>query len=207
MGRISKPVIGLSGGIGSGKSAVGRILQEFGAGLIDSDRLGHQALLEPDVVRMLHDWWGPDVIDREGRVDRAAVGKIVFADSVQKKRLEELLHPRIARGRQELKEEFNTDARVRIIVIDAPLLHEAGVDAECDCIIFVDADRSVRERRVQEQRRWTADELDRRENLQISLDMKRRRADHIVSNNSSLSALRGQVEHLVKRILALDRRT
>ena len=207
MGRISKPVIGLSGGIGSGKSAVGRILQEFGAGLIDSDRLGHQALLEPDVVRMLHDWWGPDVIDREGRVDRAAVGKIVFADSVQKKRLEELLHPRIARGRQELKEEFNTDARVRIIVIDAPLLHEAGVDAECDCIIFVDADRSVRERRVQEQRRWTAEELDRRENLQISLDMKRRRADHIVSNNSSLSALRGQVEHLVKRILALDRRT
>jgi len=207
LGRISKPVIGLSGGIGSGKSAVGRILQEFGAGLIDSDRLGHQALLEPDVVRMLHDWWGPDVIDREGRVDRAAVGKIVFADSVQKKRLEELLHPRIARGRQELKEEFNTDARVRIIVIDAPLLHEAGVDAECDCIIFVDADRSVRERRVQEQRRWTADELDRRENLQISLDMKRRRADHIVSNNSSLSALRGQVEHLVKRILALDRRT
>jgi len=207
LGRISKPVIGLSGGIGSGKSAVGRILQEFGAGLIDSDRLGHQALLEPDVVRMLHDWWGPDVIDREGRVDRAAVGKIVFADSVQKKRLEELLHPRIARGRQELKEEFNTDARVRIIVIDAPLLHEAGVDAECDCIIFVDADRSVRERRVQEQRRWTADELNRRENLQISLDMKRRRADHIVSNNSSLSALRGQVEHLVKRILALDRRT
>ena len=126
---------------------------------------------------------------------------------MQKKRLEELLHPRIARGRQELKEEFNTDARVRIIVIDAPLLHEAGVDAECDCIIFVDADRSVRERRVQEQRRWTAEELDRRENLQISLDIKRRRADHIVSNNSSLSALRGQVEHLVKRILALDRRT
>ena len=207
MGRISKPVIGLSGGIGSGKSAVGRILQEFGAGLIDSDRLGHQAIQEPDVVCTVRDWWGPDVIDADGRVNRAAVGRIVFADSVQKKRLEELLHPRIAQRRKELKQEFNKDPRVRIIVIDAPLLHEAGVDAECDRVIFVDADRSLRERRVQEQRRWTAQELHRREKLQISLDIKRRRADHIVSNNSSLSTLRGQVEHLVQRILALDGRT
>ncbi|UCG32178.1 MAG: dephospho-CoA kinase [Phycisphaerales bacterium] len=201
---MRKPVIGLAGGIGSGKTAVGRILQEFGAGLIESDRLGHDELDAPEVVQTLKKWWGDQIVALDGGVDRGRVAAIAFADSKERKRLEALLHPRIAARRADLVRRFEADDSVRIIVIDAPLLYEAGVDAECDLVVFVEADPAVRAGRVRAQRNWTEQEWKRREKMQKPLDMKRRKADHILTNNSSLGALRGQVAHLVTRILRLD---
>lgn len=200
---MSKPVIGLAGGIGAGKSAVARILREFGAGLIDSDRFGHAEINDPDVVRTLTRWWGDNVLAPDGRIDRPAVGKIVFNDSTQRVRLESLLHPRIARRSRELADRFQADPKTRFIVIDAPLLYEVGIDAECDCVVFVHADRPIRTRRLRKDRGWSDRELKRREEMQIPLDIKRKRADHVVTNNSTVNALQGQVAHLVTRILAL----
>ena len=201
---MGKPVIGLAGGIGSGKTAVGRILQEFGAGLIESDCLGHEELGAPEVVQTLKRWWGDQIVAPDGGVDRGRVAAIAFADSKQRERLEALLHPRIAARRAELVRRFEADDSVRMIVIDAPLLYEAGVDAECDLVLFVEADPAVRAGRVRAQRNWTEQEWKCRENMQKPLDMKKRKADHIVTNNSSLNALRGQVAHLVTQILRLD---
>lgn len=201
---MGKPVIGLAGGIGSGKTAVGRILQEFGAGLIESDRLGHEELGAPEVVHALKSWWGDEVVGPDGGVDRGRVAAIAFADSKERERLEALLHPRIGARRAELARGFESDDSVCMIVIDAPLLYEAGVDAECDLVIFVEADPAVRAGRVRAQRNWTEQEWTRREKMQEPLDMKRRKADHIVTNNSSLRALRGQVAHLVTQILRMD---
>ena len=200
---MSKPVIGLAGGIGAGKSAVARILREFGAGLIDSDRFGHAEINDPDVVRTLTQWWGATVLAHDGRIDRDAVGKIVFDDATQRGRLESLLHPRIARRSRELTDRFQADPKVRFIVIDAPLLFEVGIDADCDCVLFVHADRAIRTRRLRQDRGWSDRALKKREEMQIPLDIKRRRADHLVVNNSTLNALHGQVAHLVNRILAL----
>ena len=204
---MSKPVIGLAGGIGSGKSAVGRLLVEFGAGLIESDRLGHEQLTTPEVVRTLSSWWGQEILDAEGLVDRSRVGRIVFADRAQRDRLEKLLHPRIGLRRGELKRQYQADPNITMIVIDAPLLYEAGIDTECDRVIFIEADKRIRVQRVLSVRCWSAQELDRREKMQSALDAKKRRADHIVTNNSSLDALRGQVTHLVTRILGIDPRS
>ena len=201
---MGKPVIGLAGGIGSGKTSVGRILVEFGAGLIESDRLGHEELDAPEVARTLRQWWGDAVVGADGRVDRQRVGAIAFADQAERERLEKLLHPRIAARQKELRRGYEADDSVRMIVIDAPLLYEAGIEAECDLVIFVEAERAVRARRLRAQRGWSAEELNRRENMQKPLDTKRRRADHIVTNDSSLGALRGQVAHLVTQILGLD---
>ena len=201
---MGKPIIGLAGGIGSGKTAVGRILQEFGAGLIESDRLGHDELDAPEVVETLKTWWGDEIVRPDGGVDRGRVAAIAFADSRERERLEALLHPRIGARRAELVRRFEADDSVRMIVIDAPLLYEAGVDAECDLVVFVEADPAVRASRVRAQRNWTEQEWKRREKMQKPLDMKRRKADHIVTNNSSLRALRGQVAHLVSQILKLD---
>ena len=201
---MGKPVIGLAGGIGSGKTAVGRILQEFGGGLIESDRLGHDELDAPEVVETLKTWWGDEIVRPDGGVDRGRVAAIAFADSKERERLEALLHPRIGARRAELVRRFEADDSVRMIVIDAPLLYEAGVDAECDLVVFVEADRAVRASRVRAQRNWTEQEWKRREKMQKPLDTKRRKADHIVTNNSSLRALRGQVAHLVSQILRLD---
>jgi dephospho-CoA kinase len=201
---MGKPVIGLTGGIGSGKTSVGRILEELGGALIESDRLGHEALAKPAVIRTLKQWWGDEVLDADGATDRVRLAAKVFADRKQRKRLEELLHPLIAAQRAELMRRFQVDPAVRLIVIDAPLLYEAGIDGECDTVIFVEADPDLRAERVRAQRGWSAQELTRRENLQMPLDMKRRKADHIVTNNSSLAALRGQVMHLITRVLGIE---
>src|SRR3990170_2873333 len=120
----SKPVIGLTGGIGAGKSEAARILGELGAGVIDADRLAHEELAAPEVRQSLVAWWGPGVLNGSGQLDRRLIGRIVFADPAQRRRLEELLHPRVRRRSLELVEQMDRDPGWRAMVIDAPLLVE-----------------------------------------------------------------------------------
>lgn len=200
--KSKRPVVGLSGGIGSGKSAVARILAELGAAVINSDDLNRQELEEQEVRDTLASWWGPDVLGPDGRIDRAAVARIVFADETQRHRLEGLMHPRIERRRAALTAQYELDPRIRLIVIDAPLLYEAGLDRQCDAVIFVDAPRELRLARVRETRGWTDAELNRREKFQQPLEMKRARANYTCTNNSNLDDLRRQVESIFSRIVA-----
>ncbi|MDM8004769.1 MAG: dephospho-CoA kinase [Phycisphaerae bacterium] len=199
--KPGKPIIGLTGGIGSGKSAVAGLLRNLGAGVIDADRLNHEELDSPEVLRQLREWWGMGVAGPDGHADRAAIRRIVGADASQRKRLEDLVHPRIDRRRRELADRYQADPSVRAIVLDAPLLHEVGLAEECDYLIFVDADQVVRSDRVRK-RGWTPEDLERFEKSQLSLDTKRDRADYRVVNNSDIADLRRQVEDVFSRILA-----
>lgn len=196
-----KPVIGIVGGIGSGKSLVAKVLRELGAAVIDSDRLAHAELNHPEVQAELRKWWGDAVFDHSGLVDRRAVGRVVFRDPAELQRLERLLYPRIEAVRQRMMASLESDAAVRAFVLDAPKLYEAGLDRSCDAVVFVDADREVRLARLCESRGWSSDELQRRENLQDPLDSKRARADYVVSNNSSPDDLRRQVIRVFDLIL------
>jgi len=196
-----KPIIGLVGGIGAGKSSVARILQSLGAAVIDSDLLAHEELADPGVIATLRGWWG-DMVCPAQEVDRKALAAIVFDDPRELDRLEKLLYPGIHRRRERLVEKFNGDPAVRAIVLDAPKLYEAGLGDYCDAVVFVEADRSVRVRRVADSRGWSEVELRRRENLQNSLDTKRANADHVVINHSSLDRLRTDVERIFSSVLA-----
>jgi len=196
------PVVGLSGGIGSGKSAVAQMLADLGAAVINSDDLNQQELEEQEVKDTLVSWWGPGVLGPDGRISRSAVAEIVFADDAQRRRLEGLMHPRIERRRAALTAQYELDPRIPVIVIDAPLLYEAGLDRQCDAVIFVDAPRDVRLARVRERRGWTDAELERREKFQQPLEMKRALANYTCTNNSDLNALRRQVESIFSRIVA-----
>lgn len=198
----SKPLVGLAGGIGSGKSCVAKILSELGAGIIDSDKLSHQEINEPDVRELLVRWWGPQVVGPDGTVDRKQIGAIVFADPSQRNKLEALIHPRIAVRRQCLMDAFESQPRVRMIVLDSPLLYETDLDLSCDAVIFVDAPLKDRIARAAKNRRWPAGELERREKLHQPLDMKRARADYICDNSSSLSDLRMQIERIFNQIVS-----
>ncbi len=175
-------VIGLAGGIGAGKSAVARVMAELGCVVSDSDALARAALERDDVRAQLVSWWGEGVISTDGKVDRGAVSRIVFGDDEQRLRLEALVHPlvRVSRGEAIARAR---DAGARAFVIDAPLLFEAGLDAECDVVVFVDAPREVRLARVREHRGWDEAELDRREAAQLAVEEKRRRADVVVLND------------------------
>ncbi|MEX0653428.1 MAG: dephospho-CoA kinase [Phycisphaeraceae bacterium] len=196
-----KPVIGLLGAPGSGKSFVARLFEREGAAVIDADRLARETLDEPAVREQVRQWWGPGVLDADGRIDRKALGAIVFDNPEALHQLESLVHPRVHERRQALREQHGADPAVRAIVEDSPLLLEQGVDAECDVLVFVDASRAVREQRVRETRGWSSAELDRREKNQASLDMKRNRADYVLDNGVGEPLVREQARHALSQIL------
>lgn len=198
----AKPIIGLAGGIGAGKTCVARILEVLGAAVIDSDRLAHEELNDPGVIATLKQWWGDSILLASGDIDRGAVGGIVFGNAVELARLERLLYPRIERRRQELMAFYEGDERVKAIVVDAPKLYEAGVDKVCDIVVYVDADQPARFSRVAASRGWTKEELARREKLQNPLDAKKANADYVVTNSSSIEELRIQVERVFSSVLA-----
>lgn len=185
------PVIGLVGGIGSGKSEVGGILRTVGCLVCDSDALVRNLYRTPELKSQLQAWWGPGIVDEGGQIDRLAVGAIVFKDPIERARLEAFIHPRVETERAKLFEAAPPGTRA--LVIDAPLLLEAGLADACTRIWFIDAPEQLRRTRVMTSRGWTADELARREAAQWSLDRKRAAAHDVLRNDGDPASLREQV--------------
>lgn len=199
---MRKPVIGIVGGVGAGKSAVAGILQSLGCAVIDSDQMVHEQYRNPAVVTALREWWGDSVIKPDGSPDRAAIARIVFSSPAELQRLEGFLYPRLEELRRRQMVTLEADPAVKAIVLDAPKLLEVGLDRQCDVIIFVHAEEDVRASRVAKSRGWSRDELVRREKMQIPLDKKRARADYTVENSSSEDALRPHVERIFRAVIA-----
>lgn len=193
------PVIGLVGGVGAGKSAVARAFEKHGCVVSDSDKAVREVLARPEVVDTLVGWWGEGILDSEKHVDRKKVADVVFKDPYERRRLEALVHPLVRESREELVRRAQA-AGAKGVVVDAPLLFEAGVDAECDAVVFIEATRAVRLGRVREARGWDAGEIDRREKAQMSLEEKRRRSDHVLINNGTLDELESRTAKLLATI-------
>lgn len=200
--RLSKPIIGLAGAIGAGKSTVARVFESLGAAVIDSDRLNHEQLRSPEIIETLRSWWGDRVIAPSGQVDRRTVADIVFASPKELKRLQDLTYPRIEKRRNELFGLCDADERVKAIVLDSPKLFDTGLDRLCDAVVFIEADPEKRLQRAAAARGWTREEVTRRENLQNRLDSKRAKADYTVANNSSIDDLRPSIESILASVLA-----
>jgi dephospho-CoA kinase len=194
------PVVGLAGGIGSGKSAVARVWERLGAVVIDSDRESRAALELPEVKRQLVAWWGDRVLNPDGTVSRGAVADVVFKDAAERAKLEGLIHPLVKRKRAEMVERARA-AGAPMAVVDAPLLFEAGVDAECDAVVFVDTPRELRVARVAG-RGWTEGELSRRESAQMGLEEKRRRSALVIRNSGSEQELEAEAGRVFREVLA-----
>jgi dephospho-CoA kinase len=193
------PIIGLLGGIASGKSLVADCLEELGAGVLDADRMGHEVLRLPEVRKAVGMRWGDAVFDAAGEVDRKALAKIVFdpsptgRDSLQY--LEQLTHPKIGQLLRQEAEALAASGRHKALVLDAPVMLEAGWHTLCDQILFVDAPREVRLGRARA-RGWSEADFTAREAAQESLDVKRQHADAIIDNSGSTESTRAQVTRL-----------
>lgn len=192
------PVIGLVGGIGAGKSTVAQIFAHLGCLVIDADRDAREALHREDVVKELVSWWGDGILGSDGRPDRAKIAEIVFKDPSQRTRLEGLVHPIVKNDR------LLTIARARqegrpAVIIDAPLLFEAGSDKDCDAVVFVDAPPEQRLARVRA-RGWSSEELARREAAQLQLAEKRARSAVIIENSGTLESLQNLVSAALTKI-------
>lgn len=191
-------VIGLVGGIASGKSRVAQELARRGAVVLDADRAGHAVLQLPAVEQAARERWGDAIFDTAGHIDRKQLAAIVFARTPEGRdelaALERLTHPLIA---ERLDEQLQEAARqgATVAVLDAPVLLKAGWDRFCDRIVFVDSPREQRLARARE-RGWSEEQFTEREAAQESLDFKAARADVTIDNSGDLAQLSAQVAQL-----------
>jgi dephospho-CoA kinase len=190
-------VVGIVGGIGSGKSALAKWAKEqLGAAVLDADAAGHRALELPEVKERIREQFGPDVFDGEGRVVRRQLAALVFGDGepqqAARRQLEQIVHPVI---RRDLEQQLETAARSHeLVVMDAAVALESGWSNVCDVIVFVDVPDDVRRERVRRTRGWSTEQLVERESSQMSLDEKRRAAEVIIDNSGSLEDAGRQFE-------------
>jgi dephospho-CoA kinase len=197
-----KPIIGIAGGIGSGKSFIAGLFAAQGCAVIDSDAQVRTAYTDPEVLWTLREWWGEAVFHADGSVNRTAIAQRVFADPLERRRLEGLLHPLVGRLRQRQMEELANTPGIVAFIWDTPLLFEAGLSGQCDAILFVETPLEMRQERVSRTRRWSSEELLRRENLQWPLDRKRQISDYVIQNTADAVDARKQVRDVLSRILA-----
>ncbi len=192
-------VLGLAGGIGAGKSAVAAEFARQGCVVVDSDYEAKAALDRPEVRDALRSWWGDGVLNAAGQIDRKAVANIVFTRPEERARLEALVHPLIRQRRSELVARA-AESGAAAVIVDAPLLFEAGVDAECDAVIFVDAPREIRLERVMRTRGWDDAELARRESAQWTVERKREASRFVVANHGPREALVEPVREILTQV-------
>jgi dephospho-CoA kinase len=159
-------VVGLVGRIGSGKSTVARLLAAHGATVVDADRLAHEVLDEPEVVQDVVARFGPEVLDDAGRVRRAALAARVFGPADEQaadlRALEGIVHPRVRRRIGVILTEARGAAAPRVVVLDVPLLVQAGWDKICDRLLYVECAEDVRRARL-DARGWPASQREARE--------------------------------------------
>jgi len=198
-GRKIPAVVGLAGGIASGKSLVARHFASLGCTVIDADQLVHELLKRPNVMQQIRDIWGGEVF-ADGCVDRHRLGEKVFAQPQDLERLNEIIHPLVlAEARNRLRE-LSKRSNLPAIIVDAPLLFESGLDRLCDVVVFVDAPLEERCQRACAQRGWTPRQLERREEFQNSLKVKREKADYVLTNLLTPDDALRQVREVFSRL-------
>lgn len=188
----STPVIAIVGGIGSGKSTVAAEFARLGCTVLDADRMAHELLADPIVQQELVSCFGPGIRDEWGRIDRRKLAQGAFASEANVRKVNGILHPRVMEQCLQLIEQCRRDPACRGIVLDAPLLLEAGWEGRYDCLVFVDCPPQVRAVRAA-RKGMSPEDIKNRENFQISLDKKRAMSHYIVQNSSDVFAVTEQV--------------
>lgn len=204
MGSRLPVTILVQGGIASGKSTIGKLLAARGARFLDCDKIAHEVLAEPAVEARLREVFGAEVFAADGRVDRKALGRVVFDDPAALKTLEALVHPGVRdRVQAALRSMAVADGVARqVAVIDAAVASKmrltAGMDVggrDYDVIVFVEVSPETRRRRAAE-RGWAPGELERREARQESLTVLKDRADVVLHNDGDLREAESHVERV-----------
>lgn len=180
---IKPKIIGITGGISSGKSTVARMLASMGAEFIDADEICHRLILVKKVKDKIVERFGNTILDNYGKIDRARLAEIVFQDETCLNDLCSILHPIVIEQIRSKVDEIEKRGRRKAIVIDAALLEESDLSLMCDFIIFVNTGKDHRMSRSKICRHWQDGELEKRERFQMALEDKRKKADYIIDNN------------------------
>ena len=196
-----KIIIGILGGICSGKSTVAREFGRLGCGVIDADRIASDLLADSDIKGKIKAAFGGDVFDSAGRVDRKKLAQKVFQNKKTVADINRIIHPPVLDKCEELTAQFNRQADIKAIVLDIPLLAETGWLDRCDKLLFIHCKDEIRARRAAKKGLFSKNQLKKRENFQIFLDKKKKIADYIIDSNSGLSAMADQVVRIFTIII------
>jgi dephospho-CoA kinase len=188
--------VGLTGGIGSGKSEALAALERLGVPTLSTDAVVHELLGSEEVRRLLHERWGGRVL-ADGEVDRAAVAAIVFEDPAELSWLEGTLFPRV--GERMMAWRAGLEAGHDVAVVEVPLLFEAGIDPAFDATVAVVADEEVRAERAEKRGH---EGLEGRGSRQLTQDEKARRADYVIRNDGTIPDLEAAVGEVLAALRA-----
>lgn len=202
----SRPMIfvGLTGGVATGKSTVAKMLERCGALVIDADALAHQ-VMEPGkpAWRAIVKTFGPAVINPDRTINRPALGTMVFRNRARLRRLEQIIHPRVAREQARLTRLAVLKNPNAVVIYDVPLLYEAGIDARVDKVIVVTADRETQIARLKKRNGLTRSEALRRIRNQWPLRKKVAAADFVLDGTTARPRLFTLVKSLYRELARL----
>ena len=196
-----KPIIGILGGISSGKSTVAAEFAKLGCKVIDADKIVHDLLQKTGVRKKITNLFGQAILNSAGEIDNQKLAKVVFADTEKLLSLNKIIHPLVLERTEELIERYNLQSQIKAIVLDMPLLAEVGWAKRCDRLIFVNCKRKIRIDRAKKMKGFDENQIKIRENFQISLDKKASIADNAIDNNSDFQALVRQVADIFSYIV------
>jgi dephospho-CoA kinase len=197
-------LVGLTGGVATGKSTVAEMFKQCGAVVIDADQLARD-VVEPGkpAWREIVKTFGKTILNPDRSLNRQALGSIVFRHPAKRRALEHIIHPRVAREQTKLTKQAARIDPHAVVIYDVPLLFEAGIDKRVDHTIVVTADRNTQIARLKKRNDLSRPEALRRIRSQMPLAKKVRRADHVLNGTLPRPALRKQVGQLLNRLRLL----
>ena len=197
-------LVGLTGGIATGKSTVAKIFKRCGAILIDADELARE-VVEPGkpAWRAILKLFGKSVLNQDRSLDRQALGSIVFHNRTKLRQLERIIHPRVAREQHRLVRRMAKGKPSAVVIYEVPLLFEAGVDKRVDKIIVVTADRETQIARLKKRNGLSRAEALRRISSQMPLAKKIQRADYVLNGTLPRPSLHRRIGQLFKSLRLL----
>ncbi|GIW78349.1 MAG: hypothetical protein KatS3mg105_0156 [Gemmatales bacterium] len=162
--------------------------------------MGHEALRQPEIFERVVATWGQQVVKPDGDIDRRQLGRIVFNDPAERKKLEALVFPYIGEGIKRQIAQAQEDERCRFVVLDAAIMLETGWNNVCDWIVYVDSPRPIRLQRLAESRGWDEKEVIQRERAQMPLTKKASRADFAIDNSGTPEDVARQVDRFIQQL-------
>jgi len=197
-------LVGLTGGIASGKSTVASILRRLGAAVIDADELAREVVQPGQIAwKEIVDTFGPEILRQDKTLDRGKLRKIVFDNRDARKKLEAMIHPRV-RALAEEKIRDLAAAGQAVIVYEVPLLFEVQLHHSLRPVILVACDSKTQIKRLRDRDQLTAAQAQKHLDAQMSLDEKRKLADYTIENNGSLEELEGRVREIWEQLTRME---
>ena len=187
-------VIGITGGIASGKSTIAGMLESLGADLIDADKICHELINTKGIALEITKRWGNHLQDNSGKIKRDVLAEIVFSDEKEISALNSIIHPVAIKQIKSEITNLHSDVATEAIVLDAALLVESRLVDICDVVLFVNTEKDRCKARVKNTRKWPLDEIAKREKFQGLLTQKRGISDVIINNNNSKKDTLNQVK-------------